>query len=168
MTYSAPPAAGTSFDLRRYLEDVADYYHRGTPGRIHPRHYDHGVMPLWEFPEDHLEHILDLALSHRKPPRHFGEPGVFQMESRAWHEWHWVRGRKLRRDPAYAPRHRRRIPDSVRLAVYERDGLACLHCGVTENLSLDHIHPFSLGGLDTVENLQTLCRSCNSRKGAKV
>lgn len=38
----------------------------------------------------------------------------------------------------------------------------------TEHLSLDHIHPYSLGGEDTLGNLQTLCRPCNSRKGARV
>lgn len=63
---------------------------------------------------------------------------------------------------------RPKIPDDLRQAVYARDGHACLHCGTGETLSLDHIHPFSLGGTDTFDNLQTLCRSCNSRKGARV
>jgi 5-methylcytosine-specific restriction endonuclease McrA len=35
-------------------------------------------------------------------------------------------------------------------------------------LELDHIHPYILGGKFVVENLQTLCNSCNARKGAKV
>lgn len=60
------------------------------------------------------------------------------------------------------------IPDELRLRVYARDGFRCLHCGTTEDLSLDHIYPFSLGGPDTEENLQTLCRSCNSRKGNRI
>lgn len=60
------------------------------------------------------------------------------------------------------------IPESLRRAVYERDGYACLHCGAADRLSLDHIHPFSRGGADTLDNLQTLCRPCNSRKGARV
>lgn len=64
--------------------------------------------------------------------------------------------------------YRPKIPASLRRAVYARDGHACLHCGTTESLSLDHIHPYSLGGQDTLENLQTLCRRCNSRKGARV
>lgn len=60
------------------------------------------------------------------------------------------------------------IPDAVRQFVYNRDGRRCLYCGTGESLSLDHIHPYSLGGSDEPENLQTLCRPCNSRKGAKV
>lgn len=63
---------------------------------------------------------------------------------------------------------RTHIPADVRDAVYERDGYACRHCGATDDLALDHIHPWSRGGPDTVDNLQVLCRSCNSKKGAKV
>lgn len=48
---------------------------------------------------------------------------------------------------------------------------AARRLGVTEaneSLSLDHIHPHSRGGSDQPENLQTLCRSCNSKKGARL
>lgn len=60
------------------------------------------------------------------------------------------------------------IPVGVRRAVFARDGHRCGRCNATENLSLDHIVPWSLGGPDTVENLQTLCSPCNSSKGARV
>ncbi|KAA8825183.1 HNH endonuclease [Bifidobacterium reuteri] len=59
------------------------------------------------------------------------------------------------------------IPDSIRLAVYSRDGWKCLRCGSAKNLSLDHVHPWSDGGADSIKNFQTLCRSCNSWKGAR-
>lgn len=62
---------------------------------------------------------------------------------------------------------RRDIPLPVRRLVMERDG-TCRHCGSDNHLCLDHIVPLSLGGEDTVENLQVLCRSCNSRKGARL
>ena len=67
-----------------------------------------------------------------------------------------------------APATRQAIPADVRTAVYERDGHRCRTCGATAGLTLDHIHPKSLGGDDSQGNLQTLCRPCNSRKGAKV
>ena len=60
------------------------------------------------------------------------------------------------------------IPADVRQRVYDRDGNACLHCGTTENLSIDHIIPWSKGGPDAEENYQTLCRPCNARKGART
>lgn len=63
---------------------------------------------------------------------------------------------------------RQAIPKAVRAFVYERDGYTCVLCGSTEDLTLDHIFPYSLGGLDEPNNLRTLCRSCNSRKGARV
>lgn len=54
----------------------------------------------------------------------------------------------------------------IYLAILEkRDGLFCQCCGSVQNLVVDHIEPSSLGGKTEIENLQLLCRSCNSRKG---
>lgn len=50
----------------------------------------------------------------------------------------------------------------------DRDGWVCLHCGSPDDLTLDHVIPWSVGGSDETNNLQTLCRSCNARKGARV
>lgn len=41
-------------------------------------------------------------------------------------------------------------------------------CSITQGLTLDHVDPLSRGGTDDVSNLQFLCRSHNSQKGAKV
>ncbi|MFJ3037761.1 HNH endonuclease [Streptomyces tendae] len=64
--------------------------------------------------------------------------------------------------------NRAAIPAEQRRRIYDRDGNACLLCGTTDDLTLDHIHPWSLYGPDTDDNLRTLCRPCNSSKGAKV
>jgi 5-methylcytosine-specific restriction endonuclease McrA len=53
-------------------------------------------------------------------------------------------------------------------AVLERFGGACLACGSTEDLSVDHVVPLSLGGSNTIENVQPLCIVCNCLKGATV
>lgn len=67
------------------------------------------------------------------------------------------------------PRYQKQpISLKVRRAVYARDGNTCRICGTIENLSVDHIHPERHGGTLDMDNLQTLCRPCNSRKGSRV
>jgi hypothetical protein len=81
--------------------------------------------------------------------------------------WSFIPNRSLYVIEPYPP-YRPKISPALRERVYARDGYACLHCGTPERLSLDHIRPFSLGGRDTYDNLQTLCGPCNSSKGARV
>lgn len=57
---------------------------------------------------------------------------------------------------------------AIRPVVFERDGYTCVYCGATDDLAADHIYPQSKGGSDDLDNLQTLCRSCNSRKGTRA
>lgn len=48
-------------------------------------------------------------------------------------------------------------------------GNRCLWCGVSNvKLSPDHVVPLSRGGTNYIENIQPLCRSCNSKKSAKI
>ncbi len=52
--------------------------------------------------------------------------------------------------------------------LYLNAGGKCQHCGDSvqyQAFEADHIQPFSLGGLTTLENGQCLCRSCNRTKG---
>lgn len=44
----------------------------------------------------------------------------------------------------------------------------CFTCGTEDELTIDHIIPLSRGGNHGIGNLQILCKSCNSRKGAKT
>lgn len=58
----------------------------------------------------------------------------------------------------------RRIPDSVRRAVFARDDDRCLHCGLTEGLTIQHRINKGHGGrksLDNPANLITLCGLSN-------
>lgn len=59
------------------------------------------------------------------------------------------------------------IPAQLRWAVFRRDGYRCVKCGCDEDLTADHIQAEVHGGKASISNLQTLCRPCNSRKGAR-
>lgn len=52
----------------------------------------------------------------------------------------------------------------TRRLIYQRDGHHCCLCGRRGLLELDHIVPWSAGGLDTSDNLRSLCGNCNSER----
>lgn len=57
--------------------------------------------------------------------------------------------------------------DKLFLAIGRRDGFQCQHCGTTKDLVIDHVKPLIMGGTNDLDNLQILCKSCNSRKSDK-
>nr|WP_211173190.1 HNH endonuclease [Brasilonema bromeliae] len=65
----------------------------------------------------------------------------------------------------------RHIPASVRVSVLHKDSYKCVFCGRSSQqvqLEVDHIVPFSQGGSNNLNNLQTLCTDCNRGKGARL
>ena len=73
--------------------------------------------------------------------------------------------------PSAPPGERRaRKPLSARasLEVFAKNGYQCVACGGRDDLTVDHVVPVVRGGTNAPDNLQTLCRPCNSRKGAQV
>jgi len=63
------------------------------------------------------------------------------------------------------------IRPEKRLAIYLRDGLACVWCGATvedDRLTLDHLKPHSHGGSNEATNLVTCCHRCNSSRGNRT
>jgi hypothetical protein len=69
---------------------------------------------------------------------------------------------------------RRRITPKMRRAVYDRDNWRCFYCGgnlsgnprrgFSSNRAIDHLIPFSKGGVDEFWNYVTTCLLCNSQK----
>ena len=55
----------------------------------------------------------------------------------------------------------------VKSQVFKLHGEKCLACGATEDITLDHIVPVCKGGKNEIDNLQPLCKSCNSKKNDK-
>jgi len=81
-----------------------------------------------------------------------------------------ARAARARMSTARAMRQRERnlMTASVRMNVLQRDSFRCQMCGATASdgatLHIDHIVPISRGGRTSLENLQTLCDSCNLGK----
>jgi len=54
-----------------------------------------------------------------------------------------------------------------RFDIFKRDGFRCQYCGSSPPevvLEIDHIHPISKGGTNTIDNLLTACFDCNRGK----
>ena len=94
----------------------------------------------------------------------------------SWHDYMMVTGLHIRhidkvtlasliRKP---PREIEIITLALRWEIWERDDFTCLICGSRRFLTIDHFYPRSRGGPTIKENLVTLCKSCNSRKSAKI
>jgi hypothetical protein len=64
------------------------------------------------------------------------------------------------------------IRQEKRLAIYLRDGLACVYCGAAAeqgaSLQLDHIIAVERGGKNQADNLVTCCDRCNQAKGCRT
>jgi HNH endonuclease len=65
------------------------------------------------------------------------------------------------------------ISDSLRQQIRQRSGNRCEYCWSHQDyvmgiLQVDHAHPVSKGGLDTLDNLCLACELCNLYKSAKT
>ena len=82
------------------------------------------------------------------------------------------RWREANLDKFRASNHRRRVhklnnisePYDFKAICIHYDN-RCVRCGEEKPLTVDHILPVSKGGPDIAENIQPLCKSCNSSKG---
>lgn len=54
------------------------------------------------------------------------------------------------------------------LELCEKYDNKCLGCGEIKKLTADHIIPVALGGTSNIDNIQPLCKSCNTRKHIKI
>lgn len=71
-------------------------------------------------------------------------------------------------DSARAAHVGRQLKQAAKRAAIRDCGRRCVYCARTLALdaaTLDHVHPLSHGGLNTLGNLVTACRRCNQSKG---
>jgi 5-methylcytosine-specific restriction endonuclease McrA len=69
--------------------------------------------------------------------------------------------------PLWRTGNREQIPQLLRQYVYARDGYRCVNCGTADDLTVDHVIPWSQGGSDTESNLRTYCDPCNNSRGVR-
>ena len=66
-------------------------------------------------------------------------------------------------------RRRKSFSAELKRELHNAQGGKCMYCGRKPGIDLmdiDHKNPMSKGGSDSKRNLQVICRSCNTRKGA--
>ena len=128
-----------------------------------------------KFSDEHKKNISEALIGHYSPKgtNHYNWKGGTRLEGQK-RKWS-----KLSYENKLWHNNQRRIKKlgnggSHTLIEWESlkqkyDGM-CLCCKRSEpeiTLSVDHIVPLSKGGNDNIENIQPLCRSCNSRKRDK-
>jgi hypothetical protein len=130
--------------------------------------HEHGSVPNKRRLDEHLEKH-SCPFRAKSVERFFGGLGrlaklIGQVESGQLPE------SKLYERHKTARRLYSAVSLKLRKAVLKRDGYRCVKCGANPKddksvrLEVDHIKPGSRGGPATLENLQTLCFSCNQGK----
>jgi len=75
----------------------------------------------------------------------------------------------------YAQRYRNRLLNASGnytrqewIDLCSKCGNRCICCGLEVKLTVDHIIPLSRGGSNCIDNIQPLCKNCNSSKNNKI
>lgn len=111
---------------------------------------------------------LGEKISETPYKRHWGSVRIACEALSAYHDGRISRAQLMAGNEVES--ERTTIPLKDRWAVLKRDNYRCVKCGACPSnnhqveLEIDHIHPVSKGGGNSIENLQTLCRDCNQGK----
>lgn len=100
----------------------------------------------------------------------FDYPGWYQPEMVEWLVEREIDSAASRQEgaPAFSSTKHAYIPKHLREQIYDRDGHRCIYCGSQHILTIDHQLPRVRGGDNDPDNLATVCRTCNVRKGTRT
>ncbi len=101
-----------------------------------------------------------------KPPMNFSFSGGQMFSPQRFDPLIRMHSQALQRRLDGAPD--RHIPLDMRRRVWQRLGGKCAECGAAEYLEFDHIVPVAKGGGNSDQNVQILCRRCNSNLSDKI
>ncbi len=76
-------------------------------------------------------------------------------------------GKALARAKVNARTPRQYISVQTESEIWQKSDGRCSHCKSQFALEIDHIIPYSLGGISQASNLRLLCRNCNQRAALK-
>jgi len=103
---------------------------------------------------------------HREIREHY----ISTYDYRNYYRFYDKNGNEIR-EPLETRKTPRQVNVKLRYKVLKRDNFKCVACGASPatnpavELHVDHIHAWSKGGETILENLQTLCSTCNFGKG---
>ena len=107
---------------------------------------------------------LIAAITGRPRPDLSGSKSIFWVDGRSLEPGYW---RAMHSIKSQRRRAQGRIDRKEWIAILARFNNQCPACGRSEPeivLTIDHITPLVCDGTNNSDNLQPLCRSCNSRK----
>ena len=130
-----------------------------------------GQHPLWhELPEICDQCVQTRAEHHAQPLAKTGylvHDFFHYNPSKAEYEAALTKRRAAGHMGGVAKGQNARLGREFQAMVDELEG-HCPRCGKVSPLVRDHILPIHMGGEDVIENIQPLCRPCNSAKGKET
>ena len=135
--------------------------------------------------EDILNEALELLLEKKDPERKIrrdssvAEPALRESGVRLQNDKVSQKEKETSLEMSFSPSDtgvkKRYIPEKIKQAIWKRDEGQCSYvspegklCGERNFLELDHVHPWSLGGDSTAENLRLLCRMHNQYRAERT
>ena len=175
--YETAPTFYTFDDLDKSKIDVCSIAKYIVKQRMEPMAQAEYVRQLWNDGDDNILRLffgrkkyfqkqLDIEIHRLTAPDIFDEENVVygkrQFEKMSLYEIGQI-----------APDYEKELREKIFQKALTADGMyICACCGKKYSnrlqLQVDHIIPLNRGGKTTLDNLQILCRSCNSKKGDKL
>lgn len=118
-----------------------------------------------EWRHKRIEHELDRARSNTERRSSKAKDGA---DAKWGDSADGAKGRHLRSERLAAARKLATHTAAEWERMKELCGNTCVRCGADGQLVKDHIKPIYQGGSDGIENLQPLCKPCNSSKGPEA
>ncbi len=122
-------------------------------------------------------------INEQRKIRYHNNPDRAKERSRAYKQTHPEYNKNysranpelIRRKTAHRRARKKKAPGTYTVEQWEalkvRYEYTCLCCGRKEpeiKLSIDHVVPLTMGGDNTINNIQPLCLSCNSAKRTRI